>query len=285
MIIRVFANSDCYPLYDTIMNIEYLKKYTKEPITFTKGEDYTHAILINTCMPTLTIPKKNVVGLAYEPIPFLGLTEQYIEYAKQNIGKYYVGDKGDLPAPFVEQYSYNLHNKAPRPETYVIPLKTNFCSIIISNKMYAPGHIYRHILVQNILNSNLPIDIYGCGCPLYTNFNDNRIKGAFESGSLEPYEKYSYHICIENYKSNHYLSEKIINPLLTSTVPIYIGCNNIETYFPKNVLYLTGIPMRDMRLLYSIFRNHFKYHKEIDIKKVVEVTDIFNNIDKIFDIL
>ena len=42
------------------------------------------------------IPKKNVIGLAYEPIFYLGLTEQFIEYAKANIGTYYIGDKGVL---------------------------------------------------------------------------------------------------------------------------------------------------------------------------------------------
>ena len=262
-----------------------MQKYTKKPITFTTGDDYTHAILINTCTPTLTVPKENVVRLAYEPIPFLGLTNEYIEYAKQNIGKYCIGDQSDLPAPFVEQYSYMCHNKAPRLETYIIPTKTHFCSIIISKKMFAPGHKYRHTLVQHILKSNLPIDIYGCGCPLYKKYRDSRIKGDFDTGSLEPYEKYSYHICIENYKSNQYLSEKIINPLLTSTVPIYLGCNNIETYFPNNVLYLSGSPINDMSLLYSIFREHFKNFKEIDVKRVVEVTDIFNNIDKIFDVV
>lgn len=34
----------------------------------------------------------------------------------------------------------------------------------IGEKGNAPGHIYRHTLVKHILKSNLPIDIYGCGC-------------------------------------------------------------------------------------------------------------------------
>jgi hypothetical protein len=37
------------------------------------------------------------------------------------------------------------------------PSKTNRMSIMVSNKNNAPGHKYRHKLVQAILQSNLPI--------------------------------------------------------------------------------------------------------------------------------
>lgn len=94
--IRVFG-TDCMPDFENTMSI----KYKKENVTFTTEEDYTHAILINTCMPELTIPKENVVGLAYEPIRYLRMTPEYVEYANKHVGKYCIGDKGKLPEPFV----------------------------------------------------------------------------------------------------------------------------------------------------------------------------------------
>ena len=69
-------------------------------IYITDNDDYTHAIIINTIMPELKIPKENVIGLAFEPIPFLGLNSKFVEYAKKYIGKYFIGDKLDLPEPF-----------------------------------------------------------------------------------------------------------------------------------------------------------------------------------------
>lgn len=40
-----------------------------------------------------------------------------------------------------------------------------------------------------------------------------------------------YHICIENNSSKYYFSEKLIDCLLMKSIPIYIGCSNIEDYF------------------------------------------------------
>ena len=42
--------------------------------------DYSHVIIWNTAMPTIPshIPKKNVIGLAFEPIVYLRLTPQII---------------------------------------------------------------------------------------------------------------------------------------------------------------------------------------------------------------
>jgi hypothetical protein len=44
--------------------------YNKE-IALTNDDNYTHAIIINTCMPELNIPKENVIGFAHEPNPIL----------------------------------------------------------------------------------------------------------------------------------------------------------------------------------------------------------------------
>ena len=40
-----------------------------------------------------------------------------------------------------------------------------------------------------------------------------------------------FHICVENQQVRHYFSEKLIDPILTYTVPVYWGCPNIGSYF------------------------------------------------------
>ena len=67
--------------------------------------------------------------------------------------------------------------------------------------------------------------------------------------SIEPYENYQFHICIENFIKPHYFSEKITNSLLCSATPIYHGCINIDSYFPDNIIHLSADVEKDILLL------------------------------------
>ena len=242
---------------------------------FVTDDSYTHAILLNKAMPQLSIPKQNVIGLAQEPIPFLGMTPEFVEYCQTHVHKYYVSDKTDLPEPFVESNSYIYFD---RP--FADPDKPRLMSIMVSQKTNAPGHVYRHKLVQKILQSNLPIDIWGRGCQYYANTGDARLKGNFTK--YEPYAGYKFHIAIENFETNHYFSEKIINPLLLGTVPIYMGCRNIETYFFDDLIRLTGNLDIDMNMLHMICAMPSFYLRKIDIGNVDDNVNIIKNMIGLF---
>jgi hypothetical protein len=253
--------------------------------SITTGEDYTHAIILNTAMPVLiNIPKGNVIGLAFEPPAYLKLSNQFILYAQKNIGKYFIGDKMywfnkniQLPDIFVEHYAYMWHINPLR----YIPIKNKMMSIMVSEKNQAPGHQYRHTLVQSILDDRLPIDIYGRGASAYSYYNEStNIKGIFNE--LEPYENYSFHICIENFSSNAYFSEKIVNTLLCGATPIYWGCNKVTEKFPGNVILLSGNIKYDMLLLRDIINNPEKYRRKINVEEVKKKLNIFRNLDKVF---
>jgi hypothetical protein len=267
-------------------------------IYITNDDDYTHAIILNTGMPKLFIPKENVLGLACEPPHFLGLTQDFINYAEKYIGKYFIGLKGNLPAPFIEHYSYMWHCT---PLTY-IPVKTQKMSIIFSNKTQAPGHKYRHILINEILKTKLPIDIYGRGCTGYS-MNDSRIKGPFTDDKIA-YDSYKYHIAIENFETNDYISEKLTNALLYGCIPIYYGAKNCDKYFNncKNetdsvsepfdksavdiILKLTGNVSEDMQLLKRICEmpdtNDNKCIERMDVNKVKKQISLLHNIKRLF---
>ena len=238
-------------------------------------DDFTHAIIINTIMPNLNIPKENVIGLAFEPIYFLGLTTEFIDYAKKYIGKYFIGDKSDLSDPFIEHFGYMWHSRPPKEILY----KPKLMSIIVSEKIFAPGHIYRHSLVQNIINNNLPIDIYGRGSGQYAG-NNRRIMGTFNDA--EPYKDYMFSICIENYICNHYFSEKIITPLMYNCMPIYYGCKNINLYV-DNTINLTGNILSDINIIVSIINNPYNYYKKTYIDKNIKSVNLISNLPNIFN--
>jgi hypothetical protein len=218
---------------------------------FTNNDDYTHAVIINTAMPKLAVSKENVIGLAFEPIEYLGLTKEFIEYAGKYIGKYFIGTKYNLPEPFIEYFSFMWHCT---PITREIINKTKIMSIIFSEKQNAPGHKYRYELIQKILETNLPIDIYGRGCNILKHVNDERLKGTFSE--MEPYIDYKYHIAIENFRHQSYISEKFMNALICKCIPVYYGAYNIDAYFPKSCIKLSGNIIDDIKLISEICFYH-----------------------------
>lgn len=274
------------------------KEYGEDKdVYLTCDNDYTHAIIFNTCTPELkpNIPKENVVGIALEPPYFLHITPQFLFYAMKYISRYYIGNRYELPEDiFAEKFVFILY---AMPTFTICPPKKNLMSIVLSNKNVAPGHKYRHLMVQRILQMGLPIDIYGRGCSAYANatvpfhkgtgiFNlnhmnvkDPRIKGTFES--MEPYESYQFTIAIENFQTEHYLSEKVIHPLLNECIPIYHGCNNIESYLP-NVIRMTGNLEEDIILLKKILAKPNDYITKINVEDVKQRMNLLNNLDDIF---
>lgn len=233
---------------------------------FTTGEDYTHVILINTAMPNLpsSLPKHRIIGTSAEPPYFLGITPQWVEYIQRTASVYYIGSTHGLSTPFKESFGA-MPWHCPIPAT--IPEKTGMMSIMVSFKKDAPGHRYRHELVRAVLSDpSLPIDIYGNGCAEYASYNDPRIKGSFEHNEL--YASYVFHISIENFSLSGYFSEKISNALLYGCTPVYLGCTQINTYFPEQVICLSGNLHHDMDLLRNICEKPDTYRKQIHLEQV-----------------
>ena len=282
--IRIYSSfgesKNCKGIFERLCETQKIEDYGDgKKYYITNEDDYTHVIIMNTAMPDIPshIPKDNVIGLAFEPLPYLGLTRQFVDYVNEKVGKYFIGDVGDgsiLKKQFVEHYAYMWHTTPLK----TFPLKNKRMSIMISMKQEMKGHIYRHLLVNEILKHDLPIDIYGRGCKMY--HNKKQLKGEFTE--VEPYENYEFHIAIENMESNHYFSEKITNPMLCGTVPIYLGCRNIEEYFPGKVIRLNGDIEHDIELLKNILREPEKYKKEIKINEVKDKISLIKNLDTIF---
>lgn len=228
----------------------------KDVFTLTDGENFTHAIILNIAMPSLRIPKENVLGLAYEPREFLKLSSKFIEYAKKHIGKYCLGNAEGLPPPFTSHFSYMwFAQERPNYLKGTTSKKTGNIAIWASSKQTAPGHKYRHQLIDAILKTDLPIDIWGSGSRSHG--VDKRIKGSFDDE--QPYKNYRYCVSIENYQSRDYISEKFCNCLAFNTIPVYLGASNVKQYFGNSYIQLLGDIKKDMQLLENICKNPQDY--------------------------
>jgi len=93
--------------------------------------------------------------------------------------------------------------------------KSNLVSIIASGKRKVSDHLKRHAIIEKYGNI---IDVMGMGY---------RPIGAISEGL----KNYMFHIAMENQQQDFYFTEKIINPLMTGTVPIYFGMPSIGEYF------------------------------------------------------
>jgi hypothetical protein len=133
-----------------------------------------------------------------------------------------------------------------------MPDKTKFISIATSNKTYTKGHRNRIECAMKIKRYfGSYVDLFGRG------FNDFYDKWDVVS-------PYRYHISIENSVEKNYFSEKIVDPILAYTLPIYYGCPNISDFF--------DLP----EYLQILDLNSFDSIKK-KIKFIIENDQIYNN--------
>jgi GT2 family glycosyltransferase len=83
-------------------------------------------------------------------------------------------------------------------------------------------------------HSKIPFDVYGR--PPFSQLQNYRGELATSEQKYSTLSRYRYSLCFENIYhlvwSQGYVSEKILHCLMCGTVPIYLGCSNIENYVP-----------------------------------------------------
>lgn len=95
--------------------------------------------------------------------------------------------------------------------------KTKNTSIIASKKRQTQGHRLRHDIIKKKI---IDMDVFGRGYKAI----DNKITAL---------KDYRFSLIIENDNTDNWVTEKIIDCLVTGTVPVYWGCNNIGDFFNK----------------------------------------------------
>jgi hypothetical protein len=102
------------------------------------------------------------------------------------------------------------------------PVKTKLCSVVCSTKAVTAGHRARLAFVRQ-LQAELgdQIDVYGRG------FREIADKD-------EALADYRFHIALENSVHPDYWTEKLADAYLRGCFPIYVGCPNLNAYFPDS---------------------------------------------------
>jgi hypothetical protein len=106
-----------------------------------------------------------------------------------------------------------------------MPEKINRISVVLSKKDFLDGHKRRLIFIEAIKKMPVGefIDIYGAGF--------NPIPDKWDV--IAPYK---YHLVFENEIRKDYWTEKLADAFLGFAYPIYVGCENIFDYFPREAM-------------------------------------------------
>ena len=155
------------------------------------------------------------------------------------------------------------------------PHKTKLVSAVSSDKCSTAGHRARLAFVAKLKEAlGDEVDVFGRGI---NDFGDKR----------EVLDAYRYHIAIENCAAEDYWTEKLADPYLTQTFPIYHGCPNIADYFSEKAMRVIDIyqPDRAIEIIREVINSDLaetsKSHLLEARRQVMNEYNIFGMLAKV----
>lgn len=179
-----------------------------------------------------------------------------IEVLKKKYNKVFTNIEDDID----DKKVFHINQPVSCSKIKLIPNKKKFACIFANNKNLASfsfknGYSQRAKLIDWFLK-NYPqkLDIYGGNWDThyssnyfinralsffqkkinYKKKNSNQFKGQV-SNKTKIIKQYKFNICFENsFDLNGYFTEKIFDSFNACTIPVYLGCGNVEKYIPSN---------------------------------------------------
>ena len=101
--------------------------------------------------------------------------------------------------------------------------KTKLISAVFSDKNFTDGHSIRHEIFSMFKDQ---VDFFGA-------INNNKIEH-----KVDGHKDYYFSLIVENWTGNSYFSEKLLDCLLTGTIPVYSGFPKfLEVFDPNGFIY------------------------------------------------
>lgn len=242
--------------------------FTEEPV-----EECDYLVILDYPKDDFSIKvnKNNILNLCLEPP---NEVSKYRQYANKKVSLIYnqleinINNKnilshGALPWHIDKEYDFlnNVKVKDLKKENKIV--------WITSNQNSSKGHEIRMNFLEKI--KELPfLELYGRG-----------IKPIDDKWEILKGSKYA--IAYENFKNDHYWSEKIIDCYLSYTMPIYYGCNAIENFFPKNSFIQIDPNDKHIDLFFKEIVNSGKWEENIDA--ITKARDLVLNEYQLFPFL
>jgi len=139
---------------------------------------------------------------------------------------------------------------------------------------------YKHrVDIFNRFNSRMKVDSYGKSCNNMNNQSTRFIynkENTFYDIAVELYSNYKFVLAIENNIKPGYFTEKLINPILANSIPIYFGTEDAFTIInKKRVIYMYDYDNIDDLIDYILeLSNNIEKYNEIINNKIFINDDI-----------
>jgi len=229
----------------------------------TNNNNYTHLIAFNKInVDRVKIPKKNIFGFQQEP-PWSRMFDKNLTNKCGTVfthcPNYYNNPKNTVKSTTICMHNLAPKNKASRLErdkTWSINKivdtdfeKKNKLSIAFSyydvEKMgRGPGSLisrcgvdcykHRNDLILKLFKSDIEFSLWGDrwdkALSKWGIRNDSRYKG-FAKNKIDCIKDFEYHISVENDLLEGQISEKLTDPIMCKTIPIYYGAPDVSKYF------------------------------------------------------
>jgi hypothetical protein len=156
----------------------------------------------------------------------------------------------------------------------------------------APGHIFRQTIHHNQhILKKYPITFFRsfAQIPHIHDYGNNPFLGIKNSLTtphckVELFEEFQFAIVIENSKQTNYFTEKIMDCILTKTIPIYWGCPNISDFFDTTGwIILESISINELyeklAILNEKYYNQYTYIIEKNFITAQKYVDFYENIN------
>jgi len=188
--------------------------------------------------------------------------------------------------PNAKKYVFGTSWLTPPPDHVDISKKQFKISSLSGSKRMGEsrGHVLRQTLYHHQhLFHDIPMTWYRSKLqiPHLTDYGNNPLI----SSKNELFDEFQFALVIENSKETNYFTEKIMDCLLTKTIPIYWGCPNISEFFDTTgwMILETESVEELQEKVRALTRDY--YHKYTDIiekncakaKTYINFTDNLNN--------
>jgi len=179
------------------------------------------------------VRSKNTLFISGEPYLMQRYSRSFLNQFKYTATSYLIRKNNHIIAPPYIPWWYGfdfLNNKLNYNLEYLkknqFPDKTKIMSVITSAKKFMPGHVLRLDFINELKNKfSDQIDFFG----------DDSIRLNDKADGIN---KYRFHLCFENISTDDYWSEKLADPILGFSIPVYYGCKNVEKYFKEGIIQL-----------------------------------------------
>jgi hypothetical protein len=231
--IRINANYDkSENLVDRLIKQFKTEEIDLSNIEFVYDNSYDYCVCFNHISVEI-LPNKHYYIFPHEP-PWTGTHQKNYPENSTVFGfekRFYQGNCIETLAhtfyggrgPWVDKLDFwNYSNLKNKEFT-----KTKTISSIITTLNSTSGlYKKRYKLLTELLT--LPnIDFYGCS-------SLNKINTLPNPTKYDNTVPYKFSICIENDNCKNWITEKFYDAILTDTIPIYYGCDNIKSVYPED---------------------------------------------------